>query len=107
MLLKLILEILIWKSKRIIQSVVKVLEQDTSAILPALAGRLGIGLAETGRRCHMKTILSFIFVFGVLMTFGCMDGQPVACGICEDECPCVDADCICDIVICKCDNCIS
>ena len=55
----------------------------------------------------MKTILSFIFVVGVLMTFGCMDGQPVACGICEDECPCVDADCICDIVICKCDNCIS
>ena len=55
----------------------------------------------------MKTLLSFIFIFGVLMTLGCMDGQPMACGICENECPCVEADCICDIEICKCSNCIS
>ena len=55
----------------------------------------------------MKTLLSFIFVFGVLMTLGCMDGAPAACGICENECPCVEADCICDIDICKCSNCIS
>ena len=55
----------------------------------------------------MKTLLSLFFVFGVLMTLGCMDGQPTACGICENECPCVEADCICDIEICKCTNCIS
>ena len=55
----------------------------------------------------MKTLLSFIFVFGVLMTLGCMDGAPAACGICENECPCVEAECICNIEICKCPNCIS
>ena len=107
MWLKLTLEILIWKLKGIIQNVVKVLEQDTTAIIPARAGRLVIGLAENGRRCYMKTLLSFIFIFGVLMTLGCMDGQPMACGICENGCPCVDADCICDIDLCKCTNCIS
>ena len=107
-MLKLTLEILIWKLKRIIQNVVKVLEQDITAIIPARAGRLVIGLAENGEGViEMKTLLSFIFVFGVLMTLGCMDGQPVACGICENECPCVEADCICDIEICKCSNCIS
>ena len=108
MLLKLTLEILIWKSKRIIQNVVKVLEQDITAIIPARAGRLVIGLAENGEGViEMKTLLSLFFVFGVLMTLGCMDGQPTACGICENECPCVEADCICDIEICKCSNCIS
>ena len=55
----------------------------------------------------MKTLLSLFFVFGVMMTLGCMDGQPMACGICENECPCVEADCICDIEVCKCSNCIS
>ena len=55
----------------------------------------------------MKTLLSLFFVFGVMMTLGCMDGGPVACGVCENECPCVEADCICDIDICKCSNCIS
>ena len=55
----------------------------------------------------MKMLLSLFFVFGVLMTLGCMDGQPMACGICENECPCVEADCICNIEICKCSNCIS
>ena len=55
----------------------------------------------------MKTLLSFIFVFGILMTLGCQGDQPVACGICENECPCVEASCICDIDICKCENCIS
>ena len=107
-MLKLTLEILIWKSKRIIQNVVKVLEQDITAIIPARAGRLVIGLAENGEGViEMKTLLSLFFVFGVLMTLGCMDGQPTACGICENECPCVEADCICDIEICKCSNCIS
>ena len=107
-MLKLTLEILIWKSKRIIQNVVKVLEQDITAIIPARAGRLVIGLAENGEGViEMKTLLSLFFVFGVLMTLGCMDGQPMACGICENECPCVEADCICDIEICKCSNCIS
>ena len=101
------MEILIWKLKRMIQNVVKVLEQDISVILPALAGRHDTGLAENGRRCYMKTLLSFIFIFGVLMTLGCMDGQPIACGICENECPCVEAECICNIEICKCPNCIS
>ena len=108
MLLKFTLEILIWKLKRIIQNVVKVLEQDITAIIPARAGRLVIGLAENGEGViEMKTLLSLFFVFGVLMTLGCMDGQPTACGICENECPCVEADCICDIEICKCSNCIS
>ena len=108
MWLKLTLEILIWKLKGIIQNVVKVLEQDTTAIIPARAGRLVIGLAENGEGViEMKTLLSLFFVFGVLMTLGCMDGQPTACGICENECPCVEADCICDIEICKCSNCIS
>ena len=108
MLLKLILEILIWKLKRIIQNVAKVLEQDISVILPALAGRHDIGLVENGKEVvEMKMLLSLFFVFGVLMTLGCMDGQPMACGICENECPCVEADCICDIEICKCSNCIS
>ena len=107
-MLKLTLEILIWKSKRIIQNVVKVLEQDITAIIPARAGRLVIGLAENGEGViEMKPLLSLFFVFGVLMTLGCMDGQPTACGICENECPCVEADCICDIEICKCSNCIS
>ena len=102
------MEILIWKLKRMIQNVVKVLEQDISVILPALAGRHDIGLVENGKEViQMKTLLSFIFIFGVLMTLGCMDGQPMACGICENECPCVEADCICDIEICKCSNCIS
>ena len=102
------MEILIWKLKRIIQNVVKVLEQDITAIIPARAGRLVIGLAENGEGViEMKTLLSLFFVFGVLMTLGCMDGQPTACGICENECPCVEADCICDIEICKCSNCIS
>ena len=102
------MEILIWKLKRMIQNVVKVLEQDITAIIPARAGRLVIGLAENGEGViEMKTLLSLFFVFGVLMTLGCMDGQPTACGICENECPCVEADCICDIEICKCSNCIS
>ena len=55
----------------------------------------------------MKALFSLFFIFGVLMTLGCMDGQPMACGICENGCPCVDADCICDIDLCKCTNCIS
>ena len=77
-------------------------------ILPALAGRHDIGLAENGKGViEMKTLLSLFFVFGVMMTLGCMDGGPVACGICENECPCVESDCICDIKICKCSNCIS
>ena len=102
------MEILIWKLKRMIQNVVKVLEQDISVILPALAGRHDIGLVENGKEViQMKTLLSFIFIFGVLMTLGCMDGQPMACGICENECPCVEAECICNIEICKCPNCIS
>ena len=102
------MEILTWKLKRMIQNVAKVLEQDISVILPALAGRRDIGLVESGKEViQMKTLLSFIFVFGVMMTLGCMDGGPVACGICENECPCVEADCICDIDICKCSNCIS
>ena len=107
-MLKLTLEILIWKLKRIIQNVEKVLEQDTGAILPALARRRATGLARNGKGViEMKTLLSLFFVFGVMMTLGCMDGQPMACGICENECPCVEADCICDIEICKCSNCIS
>lgn len=77
-------------------------------LLPALAGRRVTGLVKCGKGViPMKTLLSFIFVFGVMMTLGCMDGGPVACGICENECPCVEADCICDIDICKCSNCIS
>jgi len=48
-LLKLTLEILTWKSKRIIQNVAKVLEQDIDVILPALAGRHAIGLVESGK----------------------------------------------------------
>ena len=96
MLLKLTLEILTWKSRRIIQNVVKVLEQDISVILPALAGRHDIGLVENGKEViQMKTLLSFIFVFGVLMTLGCMDGQPISCSICTGDCPCIDGDCIC------------
>ena len=43
------MEILIWKLKRIIQNVEKVLEQDTGAILPALAGMHDTGLVEKGR----------------------------------------------------------
>ena len=107
MLLKLILEILIWKLKRITQNVVKVLEQDIGVILPALAGRHDIGLVENGRRCYMKTLLSFIFVFGLMMTLGCQGDKPVACALCAEDCPCVEADCVCDIDICKCENCIS
>ena len=108
MLLKLTLEILIWKLKRIIQNVEKVLEQDIGVILPALAGRHAIGLARNGKEViYMKTLLSFIFVFGVLMTLGCMDGQPVPCGICENECPCVEAECICEAEVCKCPSCIT
>ena len=77
-------------------------------LLPALAGRRVTGLVKCGKGViPMKTLLSLFFVFGVLMTLGCMDGQPVACGICENECPCVEADCICDIEVCKCSNCIS
>ena len=49
MLSKLTLEILTWKLKRIIQNVVKVLERDTTAIIPARAGKLVIGLAENGK----------------------------------------------------------
>ena len=30
----------------------------------------------------------------------------VSCPICIDECPCVEADCICTKA-CKCDNCVS
>ena len=51
----------------------------------------------------MKTLLSFIFVFGVMMTLGVWtDSLP--CGICENGCPCVESDCICDIDLCKCSN---
>jgi hypothetical protein len=73
---------------------------------PSLEGTILV-LQKMVRGVTMKTLLSFIFVFGVLMTLGCMDGAPAACGICENECPCVEADCICDIDICKCSNCIS
>ena len=73
---------------------------------PSLEGTILV-LQKMVRGVIMKTLLSFIFVFGVMMTLGCMDGGPVACGICENECPCVEADCICDIDICKCSNCIS
>ena len=98
----------IWKSKETILIAVRVFAHDTTAITPAQNGRLVIGLAENGEGViEMKTLLSLFFVFGVLMTLGCMDGQPTACGICENECPCVEADCICDIEICKCSNCIS
>ena len=55
----------------------------------------------------MKTLLSFIFVIGVLMTLGCQGDKPVACALCADGCPCVETDCIFDIDICKCENCIS
>jgi len=55
----------------------------------------------------MKTLLSFIFVFGLMMTLGCQGDKPVACALCAEDCPCVEADCVCDIDICKCENCIS
>ena len=55
----------------------------------------------------MKTLLSFIFIFGLMMTLGCKGDKPVACTICENECPCVEADCICNIDVCKCPKCIS
>ena len=55
----------------------------------------------------MKTLLGVIFVFGALMALGCQGDQPAACGVCENECPCVEAACICDINICKCESCIS
>ena len=83
------------------------LEQDTTAIIQVLSIRHDIGLVENGRRCYMKTLLSFIFIFGILMTLGCQGNEPVACTVCENECPCVETDCICDVDICKCPNCIS
>ena len=56
MWLKLTLEILTWKLKRIIQNVVKVLEQDISVVLPALAGRHDTGLVENGKRCYNENV---------------------------------------------------
>ena len=31
----------------------------------------------------------------------------IDCGVCEPECPCPEADCVCDINVCKCEKCIS
>ena len=33
--------------------------------------------------------------------------NPVICDICENECPCLEDTCICEVEVCKCANCIS
>ena len=116
MLLKLTLEILIWKLKRITQNVVKVLEQDIDAILPALAGRLATGLVENGKGViEMKKSIIALFI-GAVAALGIffqdevkdifIGEQPVICELCVDECPCVEDECVC-VATCICSNCVS
>ena len=33
--------------------------------------------------------------------------NPVICDICENECPCPEATCICEVEVCECPNCAS
>ena len=33
--------------------------------------------------------------------------KPVICDICENECPCSETACICNVEVCKCPKCVS
>ena len=37
----------------------------------------------------------------------CIKENPVICDFCENECPCSEAACICEVEVCKCPNCVS
>jgi hypothetical protein len=86
--------------------------------LPALAGRLVTGLVECGKKeTSMKKripLIAIIIVVAICIAnkdeikqmFNKGEDKVINCSICEEKCPCIEAECVC-VAACKCENCIT